>query len=313
MATPKKTTEEKVLANVAKDFQITAVATPLNSEIISEELDGLGSIPFDRAKIPTGGNTNFEIPDEDDDDNLISTPEIVGVIVYHHPANGRWEKGYDGSSEPPVCSSSNGKTGLNISTGEVLNCANCPFNQYGSGEQNNSKACKNVHRVFVLRSGNPVPLLLTLPPTSLGSMRNYIAKKLLLQGMKSNQVITKITLKKEKSKSNMPYSKVVFEKVGMLNDEQLKSVESMHSAIKSLEEAEAVITSDDYNTQPVEQSVSIDVEVEDDVPEKVEATVAEPIAEPITKAPAKNNNAPAVNFDFLDPTTPTTDDGNPFA
>ena len=35
------------------------------AEAIAEEMDGLGTVPFDRVKIPSGGGLAFEIPGED--------------------------------------------------------------------------------------------------------------------------------------------------------------------------------------------------------------------------------------------------------
>jgi hypothetical protein len=310
MPTTKKSAD-KALATTVEKFSIVATDNKLDSEAIAEELDGLGALPFDHVKFPTGGNTNFEIPDEDDEDNYVSTPEITGVIAYHHAANGYWDKGFDGSSEPPTCSSVDGKVGLNTETGEVIECAKCPYNQFGSGGQNNSKACKNVHRIYILRDDNPVPLLLSLPPTSLRSFKNYIAKKLLMRGRKSNQVVTRLTLKKEKSQSGMPYSKVVFEKVGNLNSEQCVSAAKAHEALKAMEEASPeAITANDYNTQQ-QTAVSIDINPEDDIP-PIKAEVQAVAAESPAPAVAARPETPNTGFEFLDPTTPTADE-NPFA
>ena len=46
--------------------------------MIREELDGLGSIPFDVVKIPSGGGVAFEVPGDDpdnpDDSGTTETP-----------------------------------------------------------------------------------------------------------------------------------------------------------------------------------------------------------------------------------------------
>ena len=46
-------------------------------------------------------------------------------------------------------SSHDGKQGVERETGEIKDCALCPYNQFGSDDK--GKACKNVHRVFILR------------------------------------------------------------------------------------------------------------------------------------------------------------------
>ena len=51
---------DKALTTV-QDFALT----PINSdvtELIKEELDGLGQIPFDTIKVPSGGGLAFELP-----------------------------------------------------------------------------------------------------------------------------------------------------------------------------------------------------------------------------------------------------------
>lgn len=58
-------------------------------DMIREELDGLGSIPFDVVKIPSGGGVAFEVPG-DDPDNPDVVKELTGVIIEHHPMNSYW-------------------------------------------------------------------------------------------------------------------------------------------------------------------------------------------------------------------------------
>ena len=110
------------------------------SEIIAEEMDGLGTIPFDNVKIPSGGSRAFEIPTEDPE-NPATEKEIVGVILFHHPINGYWANKYDGQNNNPDCSSYDGKQGIEPATGCVNDCASCPRNQFGSGEGGTGKAC----------------------------------------------------------------------------------------------------------------------------------------------------------------------------
>lgn len=200
---------------------------------IEEEMDGLGTIPFDRVKIPSGGGLSFEIPGEDED-NPESATDITGVIIHHHPINAYWREKYAGGNEQPDCSSYDGKTGIDRETGECKNCATCPYNQFGSDHDGGTgKACKNIHRVYILREGNPVPIILALPPTSLKGMRDYIGKRILLKGMRCYDAITKITLKKEKNASGISYSKAVFTFLGKLAPEQSAVAKDMAETIKA--------------------------------------------------------------------------------
>lgn len=234
-----------------------ALVTPGEEIItaIAEEMDGLGPLPFDRVKIPSGGITAFEVPGEDENTPDIST-ELVGIILHHYPVNAFWPDEYNGTNEPPFCSAMDGKNGINRD-GVVENCTNCPYNEYGSGK-NGAKACKNTHRCYILRENNPVPLLLTLPPTSLNSLRNYLAKQVVLKGLRSYGVITKITLQKEKSNDGILYSRAAFSKVGIVADEQKAGVMKMVDLVKNMTQPDIVV--DDYGTEkPVDDFCEVKV------------------------------------------------------
>lgn len=220
---------EKKNEIVVQDFNLMTITGDM-AEAIAEEMDGLGPISFDRVKIPSGGGLAFELPGEDDE-TPETAQELVGVILDHHPVNAYWADKYSGGNEQPDCSSFDGKTGVDRETGEIKNCDGCPYNKFGS--DNAGKACKNVHRCYILREGNPVPLLLALPPTSLKPLRDYIAKKILLKGMRCWQVLTKITLKKEKNANGIVYSRAVFSLVGPLTPEQVAQTEAMKNFVKT--------------------------------------------------------------------------------
>ena len=49
------------VATTDKKFELVTLTGEL-AEAIAEEMDGLGSIPFERAKIPSGGGLAFELP-----------------------------------------------------------------------------------------------------------------------------------------------------------------------------------------------------------------------------------------------------------
>ena len=215
----------------AETFELVTLTGEL-AAAIAEEMDGLGTIPYDKVKIPSGGGAAFEIPTEDEDNPDVAK-EIVGVILDHHPVNSRWREAYNGSEEKPLCSSYDGKQGTDVETGEIISCANCPYNEFGSAADGRGKACKNSHRIYVLREGNPVPLVLTLPPTSIKYARDYFAKSIVLKGMRSYDVITKITLKKEKSADGIDYSRACFSFVDKLTAGQAMLTKEMAETIKA--------------------------------------------------------------------------------
>ena len=232
------------LAVTADKFDLQTITGDF-AEAIAEEMDGLGQIPYDRVKIPSGGGLAFMVPGEDED-NPDMAKELVGVILHHHPMNAYWKDKFSGGNEAPDCASIDGKTGIDRDTGEARNCANCPYNQFAT--DGSGKPCKNIHRVYFLREGNPVPLILSLPPTSLKFMRDYIGKQILLKGLRCYDAITKITLKKEKSNGGIDYSRAAFAFVDKLTDEQREQTKAMAETVKAQPMAE--VEDADYNTAP---------------------------------------------------------------
>ncbi len=229
------------VATQDKKFELVTLQGEI-AENIAAEMDGLGTLPFDTVKIPSGGGLTFEIPGEDEDEPDVVT-EIRGVILYHYPVNAYWRDAYNGTNVPPDCASMDGKKGIRQETGEIIDCASCPHNQFGS--EGKGKACKNTHRCYILREGNPIPLLLTLPPTSLKYLRNYLGKKILLKGLRSFDAITKITLKKEKSSGGITYSRAAFSFGGLLDEQQRIAAREMAETIKNMTQPD--ITVNDYN------------------------------------------------------------------
>lgn len=220
-------------ALTVQNFAITPI-TPEVTEIIKEELDGLGQIPFDTVKVPSGGGLAFELPG-DNPDSPETVTDLAGVIVHHHPVNAYWKEAFSGGNQQPDCSSIDGKNGIEMATGELHECESCPFNQFGSaGDGSNGKACKNGHRVYILREGEVLPLLLTLPPTSLKGFKDYLAKRVVLKGKRSWHVVTRVTLKKEQNSGGIKYSSCVFSKLGDLSAEQIASLQSTVDAVKQL-------------------------------------------------------------------------------
>lgn len=212
-----KTMSEKNELMVINEFQAPAL-NPELMEVYREEMDGL-NFQFQRVKIPSGGGLAFEVPG-DDPENPDLVKELVGIIVDKHPVNAYWADDYTGGNNPPNCSSLDGKHG----TGEPGGiCATCPFNQFGSDETSGGKACKNMHRVYLLQEGTIMPLLLTLPPTSIKNLSEYVVR-LMNKGLNTKSVLTKVTLKKAVNKNGITYSQAVFSLAGKLSTEMAAQV-----------------------------------------------------------------------------------------
>ena len=136
-----------------------------SSDEIAEDADGLQMMSFQRVKIPAGGALQFEIPTEDPD-NPDYARTLEGVILYN-PEGSEYDE-----DTKPLCSSVDGKTGIGEPGGA---CATCPMNAYGSARDGGrGKACKNMRDIYLLRSGEYMPLLISLPPTSIKPFKEFL-------------------------------------------------------------------------------------------------------------------------------------------
>lgn len=195
-------------------------------EDMAEELNGLEG-GFDRIKIPSGGMTVFEMPGETED-SPETVKEFSAVILYHHPILQYYREKYTGGSNPPDCGSYDGVTGVGNPGGV---CAQCPLNQFGSGE-NGGKACKNKRRIFILREGELIPILLTLPTGSMKEFAVYV-KRLLAKGRKSSSVVTRFSLQKVQNSGGIAYSQAKFAVDRVLTDEEQRYISAMAEQVKA--------------------------------------------------------------------------------
>ena len=215
---------------VAQEFTLPAIPGDL-AEILATEMDGL-NIEFDRVKIPSGGGLAFEVPGESGEPEMVK--EITGVIVDHYGPNAFWAKKYSGEKNPPDCASLDGKTGVERDGGEARSCRTCPRNQWGSAEDGIGKACKNMHRIYLLTEGNMLPILLTLPPTSIKAFADYLGKRVVSRGLRSYEVLTRVSLRREKSRSGSEYSQAVFSTVCVLPQELQQQAAVFAASIKDI-------------------------------------------------------------------------------
>ncbi len=207
-----------------------AVESSNLAESLGEEMQGL-NITFDRIKVPSGGGLAYEVPGDNPEEPELEK-EFEAVILYHHPMLSYYKEKYNGANEAPNCSSIDGITGIDRDTGEMKSCKDCPFNEFGSGE-NGGKACKVKRRIFLLRKGETLPVVFALPTTSVGDFSKYIMR-IVSKGRKSNQVVTKFSLKKVQNSGGITYSKVVVSQVRELNDIEQKSIDSLSAQVKAI-------------------------------------------------------------------------------
>jgi len=139
-----------------------------------------------------------------------------------------------------------GKTGQGNPGGV---CKNCPYNQWGSDPDTGGKACKNMHRIYLLRDGDLFPLLISLPPTSIKPFSNYLAKRVIGRGKRSYGVVTKIFLRRETNKSGIAYSQAQFAVAGELPADEVQKAAEYAQSIKAITRGQEVFA-DEYVSEP---------------------------------------------------------------
>lgn len=237
-------------------MDLSLIKREKNTEVVSYDLDHLmktyaavkeaqeevgGTITF-RAKLPKEGKS-FLI-DTGDEDNLISVPTIEGVVVYSHLCNARFDPA--SRNEPPICSSMDAKVGVDLEDGAVHNCETCEFNQFGTaGQGKRGKACKNMIRLYILTDSSPIPILLSLPPTSMKNWQTY-RYGLSLDQLSPKGVLTELSLVNAVSKtSGDKFVKVKPRFKGILSEEARRIAEMFAAGFAPKVE----ITADDYEVK----------------------------------------------------------------
>lgn len=191
------------------------------AEELAEDRDGL-AMSFQRVKIPAGGIVQFELP-SDDPDNPDYAKNLTGVVLYNHSTGAYWPEGdeYD-DNVPPLCSSVDGKQG-NGTPGGL--CATCVLNRFGTASDGKGKACKNMRVLYLLRSGEYMPLQLTLPPTSIKPWREFLNQSFLLRQRATYGSVIQIGLKKMSNGAN-DYSVATFRRLYDFSGEELAQIRS---------------------------------------------------------------------------------------
>ena len=102
-------------------------------------------------------------------------------------------------------------------------CADCVLNQFGSDGNNKGKACKNMRMLYLLRSGEYMPIQIALPPTSLMPYTRFVNEAFLSRRRKVCTGVVRIGLKKAVSGSH-EYCVATFTKIADFAGEDLAHI-----------------------------------------------------------------------------------------
>ena len=185
----------------------------------------------------------YVMPDES------KIPEFEGIILDTNRINAWWEKSFDetGGGTPPDCFSMNGiDADQNSNMPQSQLCRDCDNNKFGSavekdGSKGKGKACKNMKRVHIVLEGEMLPHRMTLPPSSLKAIDDYISR-LTSKGLPYQLVHTTFKLKEEKNAVGIKYSEIKPERGILITDpEQATNLKKLLSDLKPVMRGQEII------------------------------------------------------------------------
>jgi len=210
-------------------------------EILAAQEEVGGTVTY-RAKVASGGGKLFEIVTGDEEtDTAVQT--ITGVVIHEQKCSAYFEG--EGTS-PPVCASLDWTYGTERESGEVHRCADCPRHQFGSAEKGGGRACKDMIRLYILTEGAPLPLVLSLPPTSLRGWQNYRLATLAPRRLRASDVVTEFTLSPAVNAAGIKYSVVKPKLLGLVDEEARPVVQMFSAGIRAAVSGDEV-SGEDYN------------------------------------------------------------------
>lgn len=205
------------VANVENKFLI-------NSNVdLAEELEGVEVQPL-KLKVPSSGGTAFEVPVNPDDPEI--RKELRVIITKHKFWRSYYATGYSGENNPPDCYCDNTKEigHRKIETDdpdadleyEDCSCEDCEYAGFGGG-------CKILKKLSMILDGVSQPVEMFVPQMSVKNINTYIGT-LVAKGLRTKDVITKIRIKKAKSRTGIEYGQLVFEMDRPLTDDERAAV-----------------------------------------------------------------------------------------
>jgi hypothetical protein len=217
----------------ANKFPVLAPETAQDAiSVIADNMGngGLSVGDLDKITVPPGGGTTFEIPTVDGDTE--PSKEISGIILLATEGKGLWAKSMEEEpGAPPVCYSHDCVKGFGdpLGTGEPKEylCATCPKNQWGSSTTGTcrGKACRDLRPLYLLREGEYLPIVVSVPRKSLKHIKKYM-QRLSGKGIPYYGCVTKFTLTKVSGTGVPDYSELIPSFVVMLDKDQRAAVKA---------------------------------------------------------------------------------------
>lgn len=193
------------------------IASNLGSDQVSE-------FNLPQIKVPAGGGTSWSIPTATGEDE--TKAEFEGIIAHTLHQRNYWSS-QDPSGDPPDCTSRDMIRGVGDPGGD---CATCPMNEFKSSKNERGKGCKEVWRLFVVRPGEAMPVVVSVPP---GSLKAFLKFRLLLK-LPIWQTVTWFGLERTKNADGITYSQIKFRQVGVVPGDSLPMLREYAAKLKEV-------------------------------------------------------------------------------
>jgi len=185
--------------------QYPALRQDDTAELVRANLQDADMNVFDleRVRIPTGGGAEWQVPTLTGER---AEKVLRGILIYYQNCRAYWAQEFQGGA-PPDCASEDGRIGTGEPGGP---CGKCPYAQWGSDPKGGrGQACKQIKRLFLLQPETRLPVMVSLPPTSIRGSKQYMLR-LLNAGLPYWSVVTEIGLNRTKNQQGIAYSEATF-------------------------------------------------------------------------------------------------------
>lgn len=212
------------IADAPPDLAIMGMDPGELREIVHGNLGpgGVDLFQLDRVKCPSGGATQFEIPDIEAPDGTSYTNELTGVVLAFSDRRQYWKESLDagGGGNPPDCYSLDGVFGHGDPGGP---CSTCPMAQWGSaiknGKPTKGQACGQKRALVFLPEDAVLPLLVMVPATSMNACKKAFLR-ISGKGRPVSAALISIKLAKAKNADGIAYAEFVFSAKRFLTREE---------------------------------------------------------------------------------------------
>ena len=224
------------------EWAITAVDVQMVGQTLLESVGAGGLTPFDldRILVPAGGGLSWTIPTPRGEQTV---QKFEAVILYHHEGRSYWPLPFgEVEKQPPSCTSMDGITGEGDPGGE---CHRCAFAQFGSkivqGKPGKGQACKQQYMLYLLLPESILPVLLIVPPSSLGhkdrdGLWRYLTLGAASLGYRVRDCVTELSLVREKNADGIVYSRIAARFAGALPEATRQITGSYSQGFRALVE-----------------------------------------------------------------------------